>query len=472
VTDLVGNHGVAGKQVTWLQVFPGPVPTISGPDTVCEATGGNRYVTESGMIDYSWTVSSGGTIVAGEGTDTITVDWSTGGSQTVKLIYTDINGHSNFFPTVKNVLVKPRPVPSISGSDAVCEGTAGVVYTTESGMTGYSWAVSPGGQITSGSGSRSVVVTWNSPGMQTISINYTAPNGCSAASSSQKNIMVYSLTIPGYASGDTTLGLGFQDSLVLQAYNGSVVAWQKRHNGGMFVGIPNSGGNSVYREVPDTTGTWDYRAEVKNGPCASLFSNHATVNVVPVTRTINLTLMLEGLFNPSSGMMNKAQEVNGDKYPGSIADKVQVIIARPVLPYSGYYSVEGVDLNQDGSCSVTVPRAGYYYIVVKHRNSIETWSSQPVYAFTDTIFFDFTTAASQAYGDNLKGINGKWVIFGGDVNQDGIVDISDMNPVDNASTAITFGYVDEDVNGDGIVDVGDLNIVDNNSTAIIISVTP
>ena len=44
--------------------------------------------------------------------------------------------------------------------------------------------------------------------------------------------------------------------------------------------------------------------------------------------------------------------------------------------------------------------------------------------------------------------------------------------IDNASTAITYGYVDEDVNGDGIVDGGDMNLADNNSTAIIMVISP
>ena len=67
---------------------------------------------------------------------------------------------------------------------------------------------------------------------------------------------------------------------------------------------------------------------------------------------------------------------------------------------------------------------------------------------------------------------GTYVLYGGDVNQDGLVDSGDMNPVDNLSTAVTFGYVTEDINGDGIVDSGDMNIVDNNSTAIIMALTP
>ena len=42
--------------------------------------------------------------------------------------------------------------------------------------------------------------------------------------------------------------------------------------------------------------------------------------------------------------------------------------------------------------------------------------------------------------------------LGGDVNQDGIVDSGDMNPIENASVALTMGYIAEDVNGDGLID--------------------
>jgi hypothetical protein len=75
--------------------------------------------------------------------------------------------------------------------------------------------------------------------------------------------------------------------------------------------------------------------------------------------------------------------------------------------------------------------------------------------------------------DNQRDLgDGNFAFWGGDVNQDGIIDSGDMNPVDNASTAIMMGYYPEDVNGDGIVDSGDMNYVDNNSTSVIIGWTP
>ena len=118
----------------------------------------------------------------------------------------------------------------------------------------------------------------------------------------------------------------------------------------------------------------------------------------------------------------------------------------------------------------TIPGSitGSYYVVIKHRNSIETWSNLSVpFGGTGPIFYDFSTAASQAYGNNMKLMGTVYVIYGADADQNGIVDGTDMALIDNASTALLVGYNPEDVNGDGIVDGSDMAMVDNNSTAIV-----
>lgn len=82
------------------------------------------------------------------------------------------------------------PVPTITGpagpnmQETVSSGiTTGAIYSTEPGMTGYTWAVSPAGAITAGAGTNSVTVTWTNPtGQQWISVNYVTPGGCTAAS--------------------------------------------------------------------------------------------------------------------------------------------------------------------------------------------------------------------------------------------------------------------------------------------------
>ncbi len=113
-----------------------------------------------------------------------------------------------------------------------------------------------------------------------------------------------------------------------------------------------------------------------------------------------------------------------------------------------------------------------YFIVVKHRNSIETWSSSAK-TFTDgTLYYDFTLANTQAFGNNLINSGGKWSIYTGDVNQDGIVDGTDVSFVDNDAVSGNYGTGINDLNCDGAIDVSDLSFIDNNSTFSIGVITP
>jgi hypothetical protein len=177
-----------------VTVYDLPVPTITGPTPVCVNTTNNVYVTEAGMTGYTWTVGAGGTITAGgTATDnTVTVTWNTAGPQTVTVNYTNGAGYTAATPASKVITVNSLPVPTITGSSLVCIGTAGSVYSTETGMTGYSWVVSAGGTITSGgtASDNTVTITWNTAGPQTVSVNYTNATGCMATNRTNKDITV------------------------------------------------------------------------------------------------------------------------------------------------------------------------------------------------------------------------------------------------------------------------------------------
>jgi hypothetical protein len=58
-----------------LTIYALPTPTITGPTPVCINSTGNVYSTVSGMTNYIWAVSAGGTITAGGGSanNTVTV---------------------------------------------------------------------------------------------------------------------------------------------------------------------------------------------------------------------------------------------------------------------------------------------------------------------------------------------------------------------------------------------------------------
>lgn len=112
--------------------------------------------------------------------------------------------------------------------------------------------------------------------------------------------------------------------------------------------------------------------------------------------------------------------------------------------------------------------SGTYYIVVKHTNSIETWSKEGGEALTESTLneFDFTASGS-AYGDNQFD-NGKLrLIYSGDVNQDGVIDGTDFARVDDDVLGFVTGDVATDLNGDETVDGSDLAIVDVNSASFV-----
>ena len=192
---MTGNVAIA------IVVLPAPV--ISGTASVCAGATGSTYsVTATAGNSYVWAIN-GGTITSGGGTNSISVTWGTGSTGTVDV--TETSGICSTAATQFAVTINTLPVPTITGTTSVCASSSGNIYSTETGMTGYSWSISSGGTITAGSGTNAITVTWNTAGAQTVSVNYNNTNGCAAVSATVYNITVNPLpavagTITGIAS--------------------------------------------------------------------------------------------------------------------------------------------------------------------------------------------------------------------------------------------------------------------------------
>ncbi|MCK9616836.1 MAG: lectin like domain-containing protein [Lentimicrobiaceae bacterium] len=186
------------------------------------------------------------------------------------------------------------------------------------------------------------------------------------------------------------------------------------------------------------------------------------------------TILLEGLVNPNGTSMHKVQDNSGNKFPGKIADQITVEIAQNTSPYSVLYTIDSVNIDTTGHFTAAFPKnySSSYYLIVKHHNSIETWSATPVSFSGGTANYNFTDNVSKAYGSNLKDVSGTFVIYGGDANQDGFVDSGDMTPVDNDATNFAMGYLATDINGDGFVDSADMTIIDNNAANFVSAMFP
>src|SRR4030095_1365491 len=118
--------------------------------------------------------------------------------------------------------------------------------------------------------------------------------------------------------------------------------------------------------------------------------------------------------------------------------------------------------------------SGTYYLVAKHRNHIETWSKPggESYSAGSVNNFSFTSSVNQAFGSNEILIDGFDNAYGGDVNQDEVIDLGDIIAIFNASATFDAGYISTDVNGDFVADLSDLVIAFNNSGNFISVIRP
>jgi hypothetical protein len=178
------------------------------------------------------------------------------------------------------------------------------------------------------------------------------------------------------------------------------------------------------------------------------------------TRTLTLTAFLEG-YSSGGTAMNFAPA------------NVKVELHNATTPYAGV-DTSTSSLNTAGVGTFTFTKlvgGTSYYIVVKTWNTAETWSAAAV-NFTPNATYDFTSAATQAYASNMVQKGTKWCIFSGDVNQDGFINLGDVNIVNNDSYNHVTGSAVTDLNGDLFSNLGDVNIVNNNSYNHINARTP
>lgn len=194
ITVSGANSCIEGPSSTLaVTVNPAPLPVITGPNAACAGSANYTYSTEAGMSNYSWTVSSGGSIASGSGTNSVIVHWNTTGFQNVQVNYSNLNGCTAATPTAYDVIVEdiPAATGSITGSDVVCAGSQGIAYTIDpvAGATSYSWILPPGAAIVSGSGTNSIVADYAFNSVSG-SVTVSGANSCGNGNSSSLSVTV------------------------------------------------------------------------------------------------------------------------------------------------------------------------------------------------------------------------------------------------------------------------------------------
>lgn len=376
----------------------------------------------------------------------------------VRYDYTDpATGCSGSF--TRRVTVDIAPTVSITGNHYICSGNGTTLTATigpESGIVGiFQWAVTDGNGTTNLGTTDTQYAT--SEGNYTVSVTNTS--GCSATS---PIFPVSAITLP--AINFTGLAPTYCSNDIPVLLTGSLYG---DPSAGFFTGpgiTDNGNGTATFNPAIAGIGgpftiTYNYSGETNTG---CLTSSTQTVTITNCgTVTVQAKLFLQGYYL-GAGIMQEA--LLNEEYPGAVAMESDSITVElyDALTYELVESKKTI-LYTNGLLSLNFAHPpGNYYLAVKHRNSVQTWSAVPITCSNGMPVYDFTTAADKAYGNNMIEVEpGTWAFYSGDINQDGAIDGLDMNYIDN--NVGFFGYSDSDINGDGATDGLDMNYIDNNS---------
>ena len=248
--------------------------------------------------------------------------------------------------------------------------------------------------------------------------------------------------------------------------------------GGVFSGPGISGDTFDPANITPGTHTIAYSYTHPSGFINNSYQQ-VTINNCSQAVVLDLKLFLEGFYSDINTMRPNLFDL-GLSSEATETDMITVSLwsTESLLNPAPDHSITAV-LHTNGTATLQFPAAvngNSYYIAVKHRNHMETWSKLPV-MFTSTTSYDFSDDLQKAFDDGVNPPmanmgSGVFAFYGGDVNQDGGIDASDLADIDNDNTIFAFGYNVTDVNGDGATDASDLAIVDNNSQLFLFYARP
>ena len=173
-----------------------------------------------------------------------------------------------------------------------------------------------------------------------------------------------------------------------QTNGGTMPSYQWKKNG-------NTVGNNTSSYNDSTLAQNDVIACVltSNATCASPLTDTSntimmTVNNCTGNIALHLKLYIEGYYL-GNGMMKAV--LDPDNHP-TLCDSVTIELRQAVSPYGLVYSVSDV-VSTSGNGTFLFPAAlinGYYFLVIKHRNSLAAWSKNAITFSSYSITYDMT----------------------------------------------------------------------------------
>lgn len=354
----------------------------------------------------------------------------------------------------------------------------------------------------------SPVIGWNSISLNTpfvwdgeanliVEINYSNNNGGTAGLNSAKYSATSFISTRFYridnttaaavdaytgTNGTTTFNYSQRNDITFDYNNSTNITWSPIENlyanSNATISYNGEVAALVYAK-PASVGNTNFIATALNQFNCSNSSSQQIVISNCGSSTLNINAFIEGFYSGAAVMRATKYDL-GLTTDETITDDISVDLwsENNLSNLSPDYS-ETVELHTNGSATVQFPAAvngNSFYIAIRHRNSIETWSNQPV-LFSNNTSYDFSTGLDKAFND---GINqpmilmpgNKYAFYSGDVNQDGGIDATDLGQTFNDANSFEFGYIPTDATGDGGPDASDLALIYNNSQLFLFYARP
>jgi gliding motility-associated-like protein len=187
-----------------LEVLIFTLPTasaISGPDSVCVGGVVTYCVPPNvNITNYVWTVTGGASILSGQGTQCVQVDWGLVVDGTVCVTGTNPCGSSSPFCLSVTTVDAPAP-PLLIGADSVClGGIVNYILQTDINTSDYLWDI-PAGMTVVGGGDGFPFVTASITGLVTEPICATAISSCGLSGQVCTDLFVLPLPLPPFIQG-------------------------------------------------------------------------------------------------------------------------------------------------------------------------------------------------------------------------------------------------------------------------------
>lgn len=220
---------------------------------------------------------------------------------------------------------------------------------------------------------------------------------------------------------------------------------------------------------PNTTTTYTVTGTVAGG-CTN--SSTRVITVSPCNTIVNLKAYIEGYYSGAGFMRPVLLNQGVAGATATQTDSISVELRSAIPPYPAVSSVQTM-LNTDGTATCSFTQTGSYYLVLKHRNALQTWSAGLINLNGGTFNYDFTDAPGKAYGANQSGLGGGYYgLYSGDINADENIDLTDLSEQEADINNFISGYYSTDLNGDGNVDILDSPVLETNINNFQFSVHP